>query len=174
MDQLLDFSDRFELRSGAVLVDISKRSVLLYYCQPKEVGLHILDPTEKNVGETLEAAAIRGAEVSGLKCHLFKHQLVTNAREVKASPHTEPFAVQQVIHEGVRRILFWFVAVVDEMSGMQKESDKESDKELDIFKWVRMEDAVSTCSRTHDKRIVEKALEAVNRASSLSASLWII
>lgn len=80
MNRLLDSSYDFVLSSGTVPVDISKGLVLLLYYPPK--AEYMLPKGRKNVGETMEAAAIRETtEESGLHCHLYKHQLHTNAQE---------------------------------------------------------------------------------------------
>ena len=57
MDQLLHLSDEFVLSSGTVPIDIHNGLVLLLYCRPK--GEYMLPKGRKNVGETLEDAAIR-------------------------------------------------------------------------------------------------------------------
>lgn len=90
---LLDISDNVVLSSGTVAIDIPKGLVLLLYYRPK--GEYILPKGRKNVGETLEAAAVRETmEESGFECRLFKHQLLTKAQQLKDPQHTEPIAVQ--------------------------------------------------------------------------------
>ena len=160
MDHLLDSSHDFVLSSGTVPVDISKGLVLLLYYRPK--AEYMLPKGRKNVGETLEAAAIRETtEESGFTCHLFKHQLHTNAQEPRNSHHTEPIAVQQRMNQGIRKIIFWFISEVDscsqKMTGTQEEGE-----DFDV-EWVPMGDAPSKCSFADDRRVVEIALGAVPR-----------
>ena len=158
MDRLLDFSEGFVLSSGTVPVDIPKGLVLLLYYRPK--GEYILPKGRKNVGETLEAAAVRETtQESGFECHLFRHELPTKAQELRDPYHTEPIAVQQRMNHGVRKIIFWYISEVDSCS-QQMANTQEEHEEFDV-EWVRMEDAPSKCSFVDDRKIVEKALEAV-------------
>ena len=157
---LLDHSDNFVLSSGTVPIDIFKGLVLLLFFRPK--GEYMLPKGRKNVGETLEAAAVRETmEESGFECRLFKHQLPTKAEQLKDSQHTEPIAVQQRMNQGVRKIIFWYISEVDS-SALQVPDTQEEGEDFDV-EWVRMEDAPSKCSFVEDGKIVEKALEAVPR-----------
>ena len=163
MDRLLDLSENFVLSCGTVPIDIPRGLVLLLLHRPN--GKYMLPKGRKNVGETLEAAAMRETtEESGFKCSLFKHQLHTNAQELVDSRHTEPIAIQQQIHQGVRKIIFWYVSEVDSC-GQRMSGTQEDWKDFDV-EWVAMADAPSRCSHADDGRIVEKALEAVRRPAS--------
>ena len=158
MDRILDLSDDFVLSSGTVPLDISNRLVLLLYYRPK--GEYMLPKGRKNVGETLEAAAVRETtEESGFECRLFRHGLSTNAQQLTEPKHTEPIAVQQRMNKGVRKIIFWYISEVDSHSH-QKSDTQEEGEEFDV-EWVRMEDAPSKCSFVDDRVIVQKALEAL-------------
>ena len=160
MDRLLDFSNAFVISCGSVPIDVSRGLVLLLYYRPK--GEYLLPKGRKNAGESLEAAAIRETmEESGYHCHLFKHQLHTNAQELGDSYHTEAIAVQQRMTQGVRKLIFWFISEVDSCSEQRLDTQEEGE-DFDV-EWVRMEDAPSKCSFVDDRRIVEKALEAVPR-----------
>ena len=163
MDRLLDFSTNFVISYGSVPIDVSRGLVLLLYYPPK--GEYMLPKGRKNVGESLEAAAMRETkEESGFECHLFKHQLHTNAQELNDAYHTEAIAVQQRITAGVRKLIFWFISEVDSRSEQMPDTQEEGEA-FDV-EWVRMEEAPSKCSFLDDRRIVEKALEAVPRPSS--------
>ena len=163
MNRLLDLSEDFVLSSGTVPIDIPRGLVLLLLNRSN--GRYVLPKGRKNVGETMEAAAMRETtEESGFNCSLFKHQLHTNAQELIDSHHTEPIAIQQRIHRGVRKIIFWYVSEVDSCS--QRMSDTQEDWEDFDVEWVRMSEAPSRCSYPDDGRIVEKALEAVHRPAS--------
>lgn len=160
MDRSLDLSNGFVISSGTVPVDITKGLVLLLFYRPK--GEYMLPKGRKNVGENLEEAAIRETiEESGFKCHLFKHQLPTNAQELKDSHHTEPIAIQTRMNQGVRKVIFWYIAEVDSCSE-QMANTQEEGEDFDV-EWVRLQDAPSKCSFVDDRMIVEKALEAIPR-----------
>ena len=161
MDRQLDLSEAFVLSSGTVPIDVTKGLVLLLYYRPK--GEYMLPKGRKNVGETLEAAALRETtEESGFSCSLFKHQLHTNPQQLVDSYHTEPIAVQQRMNQGVRKIIFWYIAEIDSSSPRMNDTQEEGE-EFDV-EWVSVENAPSKCSFEDDRRIVEKALEAVPRA----------
>ena len=165
MDRHLDFSEDFVLSSGTVPIDIAKGLVLLLYYRPK--GEYMLPKGRKNVGETMEDAAVREtAEESGFQCRLFKHQLHTNAQELIDSYHTEPIAVEQRMNQDVRKIIFWFIAEVD--SSSQRMSDTQEEGEDFDVEWVCIENAPSKCSFEDDRKILAKALEAVRHAPSAS------
>ena len=163
MDRLLDFSEDFVLSSGTVPIDIPRGLVLLLIDRPRRE--YMLPKGKKNVGETLEAAAMRETtEESGFECRLFEHTLPSNAQGLEDSYHTEPIAVQQRMNEGFRKIIFWYIAEVDSCS--QRMSDRQEDWEFFDVEWVPMADAVLRCSYADDRRIVEKALEVVSRPAS--------
>lgn len=112
MDRLLDFSEDVVLSSGTVPIDITKGLVLLLYYRP--MGECLLPKGRKNVGETLEAAALQETtEELGFECRLVKHQLPTKAQQFEEYLHTEPIAVQQRMNQGVRNIIFWYISEVD-------------------------------------------------------------
>ena len=163
MDRILDLSDDFVLSSGTVPLDISNGLVLLLYYRPKRE--YMLPKGRKNVGETLEAAAVRETtEESGFECRLFKHKLATNAQQLTEPEHSEPIAVQQRMNKGVRKIIFWYVSEVD--SGSQQQLDKQEEGEEFDVEWVGLEDAPAKCEFVDDRRIVERAVEAVSRRLS--------
>ena len=157
MSPLLDLSEAFALSSGTVPIDISKRLVLLLYYRPK--GEYLLPKGRKNIGETLEDAAIRETtEESGFECTLFRHQAPKNAQEPKESHHTEPIAVQQRMNQGVRKIIFWYISEVDSCS-LQKFDTQAEGEDFKVV-WVPMENAAKRCSFLDDRRIVERVVEA--------------
>ena len=161
MDRQLDFSETFVLSAGTVPIDFSKGLVLLLYYRPR--GEYMLPKGRKNVGETLGAAAVRETlEESGFKCCLFEHRLHTNAQELGGSSHTEPIAVQQRMNQGVRKIIFWYIAEVDSCS--QRMSDTQEEGEDFDVEWVCIENAASKCSFDDDRKILAKALETVRHA----------
>ena len=160
MDRSLDLSDDFVLSSGTVPLDIPNGLALLLYYRPMKE--YMLPKGRKNVGETLEETAVRETtEESGFKCRLFKHGLSTNAQQLTEPEHTEPIAVQQRMSQGVRKIIFWYISEVDSCS-QQKLDAQEEGEDFDV-EWVRMEDAPSKCSFADDRKIVDKALEALPR-----------
>ena len=162
MDRLLDFSEDFVLSSGTVPIDIARGLVLLLYYRPK--GEYMLPKGRKNVGETLEDAAVRETtEETGFNCCLLEHTLATNAQERFYPYHTEPIAIQQRMNQDVRKIIFWYVAEVDSTS--QSMHYTQEGEEFDVV-WLGLDDASSKCSFDDDRKILAKALEAVLRMPS--------
>ncbi len=157
-DRLLNFSDSFVLSSGTISIDCSRGLVLLLYYTPK--GEYLLPKGRKNVHETLQVAAVRETmEELGYKCRLLEHDLPTRAPYPIPLRHTEPIAVQQRMSQGVRKIIFWYVAQVDS-SDRRIAHTQEEGEDFEV-RWVRVEDAPSTLSFVEDQRIVEKALSAI-------------
>lgn len=163
MDKLLQFSDDFTIYCGTVPIDFDKRLILLLY-HPRKKGAYILPQAIENVGETLEATAIRGTlEDSGYECRLQKHQLETNAQGLKEPSHTEPICVQQRFKLGSGKIVFWFLSDVD--SSSQPMQKLQEDGEV---KWLSPKEAVSKCSYDGDRKVVQGGLQAA--AASLLQS----
>ena len=158
-DRFLDISNDFVLSSGTVPIDYSKHLILLLYHRPK--GEYLLPKGRKNVGETLQAAAIRETtEESGYRCRLLEHHLPTRAPNLPSSLHTEPIAIQQRFHQGIRKIIFWYVALVDS-SDPQIENTQEEGEDFES-RWLPVEEAAATISFDEDRRIVETAIGAIH------------
>ena len=69
------------------------------------------------------------------------------------------------MNHGVLKIIFWYISEVDSRSQPMTDTQEE-EEEFDVV-WVRMDEAPSRCSFVDDRKIVEKALEAVPRALPL-------
>jgi len=157
-DRRLDFSDLFVLSSGTVAIDSDKDLVLILYYRTK--GEYLLPKGRKNVGESLQAAAERETwEESGYTCRLLQHNFPTRTPQPPRRPHTEPIAVQQRLTDGIRKIIFWYVAQAD--SSDQPTAQTQEEGEDFEVRWVCRKDAPSTMSFEEDRKIVEKALSAV-------------
>lgn len=163
MDLLLDFSDDFILSSGTVPIDIPKKLVLLISTPKKE---YLLPKGYKNVGETLEDAATRETtEDCGYNCCLLEHSLPTNAHGLGGPQHTEPIAVQQRVNSGRRRkIIFWYISEVDSSSPWMRDTKQERGDYNAA--WIPVTLAAAKCSFADERRIMEKALEAVFGSAS--------
>ena len=165
---LLDFSDNFVLSSGIVTIDCNKGLVLLLYYRPK--GEYLLPKGRKDIGESLQDAAIRETkEESGYNCQLLGHHLPTKTSYPATEPHTEPFAIQQRMNQGLRKIIFWYVAHVDS-SDLPMGQSLEEGEDFEV-RWVRQEVASETMSFIEDQKIVERALSALSYSVPDSAPL---
>ncbi|KAI9781326.1 MAG: hypothetical protein M1835_004325 [Candelina submexicana] len=164
--RLRDFSSDFVLSSGTVLIDISNSVILvLYYRHQKEF---LLPKGRKNVGETLEAAAVRETmEESGYQCQLLEHNLSTQAPSLKPGPWTtEPIAVHQRVTKGIRKIIFWYLAQVDS-SRPQVLNTQEEGEDFDV-RWIRSDVAAAKMTYEEDREVVDRALAAVAQRALIS------
>ncbi|KAK2813127.1 hypothetical protein FQN50_000804 [Emmonsiellopsis sp. PD_5] len=155
----LHFSDQFVISCGTISVDLSKSLVLLLYCRTRQQ--YHLPKGRKDVGETLEAAAVRETfEESGYKCSLLPHNLVTLAPDFQVSQaHTEPIAVQQRRSMGAHKLIFWYLAQVDSLE-TPAVGTQEAWEDFEV-RWVAMNEAAGMVARQADQQVVARAVEAV-------------
>ncbi|KAI9724653.1 MAG: hypothetical protein M1828_003522 [Chrysothrix sp. TS-e1954] len=160
----LDFSSDFVISSGTVSVDLSRGSVLALY--HRHLREFLLPKGRKNIGETLEAAALRETmEESGYRPQLLEHDLPNLATSLDSRPSpwtTEPIAVQQRMNRGVRKIMFWYLAGVDSSSRSRSANAQEEGEEFDVH-WVPINVAAAKMTHEQDREIVDGALTAVAR-----------
>jgi 8-oxo-dGTP pyrophosphatase MutT (NUDIX family) len=172
----LHFSTDFCISCGTVTVDIQAKKALLIFDRLK--GEYLLPKGRRNIGETLEAAAVRETfEETGIRCRLLPHSfptLATQPADAEADAGkggedlskdgnerltTEPIAVQQRASRGVWKIIFWFVAeadsTVDKIDGTQEEWEQ-----YDTL-WVDVKDARQIMSREDDREILGEVVELV-------------
>lgn len=120
----------------------------------------MLPKGRKDAGETLEVAAIRETYAeTGYSCRLLKHEHTTNATNLENREHTEAIAVQQRMSDGVRKIIFWYLAQVDSTSNQQMGTQEEGE-DFEIY-WASFEDAVARMTFEDGRKVVKRALEGV-------------
>jgi 8-oxo-dGTP pyrophosphatase MutT (NUDIX family) len=120
-NRLLVFSDTFVISCGTVTLDLREKKVLLIRWRNKNQFL--LPKGRKDIGETLEAAALRETfEETGHTVNLLPLTIPTLATVPKSDGHTrsllthctEPFAVQQrITRKGRLKFIYWFTASCD-------------------------------------------------------------
>ena len=156
----LDLADNFVLSSGTVSIDLSSGRVLLLHHRP--TGEILLPKGRKNVGETLEEAAVRETfEESGHPCRLLQHNLGTNAPNPRRlGYHEEPIAIQQRMSDGIRKFIFWYIARVD--SSVIPAANTQEDGEDFEVRWAPKRDAASMMSFADDRDVVAKAVAVVS------------
>jgi 8-oxo-dGTP pyrophosphatase MutT (NUDIX family) len=163
--RLGDSSSNFVLSSGTVSIDISESVVLaLYYPQKKEF---FLPKGRKNVGETLQAAAVRETmEESGYQCQLLEHNLQTQAPNLTPGPWTtEPIAIHQRVTNGIRKIIFWYLAQVNS-SSLQMLNTQEEGEDFEVH-WISLDMASAKMTYEEDQEVVSIALAAVAQRAIL-------
>ena len=162
-DRILNFAPSFVLSAGTVTFDLARRLVLLVHYRPKHE--HFLPKGRKNVGEPLALAAVRETlEETGHACGVRAHALPTTAPDPDPEPddlHMEPIAVQQRVVDGVRKIIFWYVAVGDSRATPRERTDE--DAEMFEARWVPFEEAGTRMSFEDDRKVLATALAAAER-----------
>ena len=156
-DKILDFSSVFAICCGTVPIDLTTKKALLLHYRPKDE--FFFAKGHKDVGESLEAASLRETEEeTGYKCTLLPHREETQATQNPSSTHTEPIAVQQRIKDGVRKLIFWFVASGDEMDkSVHQRLEEGEDFEA---RWVPVQELISILTFEDDKEVAKQALKA--------------
>lgn len=155
---LLDLSDTFVLGSGMVPVDPFRKLVLLLFYRPK--GAFLLPKGRKHVDEALEAAAMRvTVEKTGYECQLLKHKHPTQeANPGHSLQCMAPIAVQQKLREGIRKLIFWYVAQVDSSSDACISDTQEGEEGFTVC-WVGMNLAPALMAFEVEKKIVARAVD---------------
>ncbi|PGH07890.1 hypothetical protein GX51_01600 [Blastomyces parvus] len=156
----LHFSEGFVIGCGTVSIDLAKDLVLLLYCRKRRQ--YHLPKGRKNVGESLEGAAVRETfEESGHKCRILPHNLVTLQPEYHVShAHKEPLAVQQRRSSGgPHRMIFWYLAEANSTEppvvGTQEEWEDFEPH------WLSLDEAAAKLWRQDDQQVVARAVQAV-------------
>lgn len=155
---LLDLSDTFVFGSGMVSMDPFRKLVLLLFYRPK--GAFLLPKGRKHVDEAFEAAAMRVTmEKTGYECQLLKQKHPTQeANPGRSLQCMAPIAVQQKLREGIRKLIFWYVAQVDSSDACI--SDTQEGGEDFTVCWVGMNLAPALMAFEEEKKIVARAVDA--------------
>ncbi|KAJ9226772.1 hypothetical protein DTO027B5_1892 [Paecilomyces variotii] len=169
-DRSLHFSDSFGVSCGTVTLDPIRRKVLLI--RWKKTGEFFLPKGRKNIGETLEDAALRETyEETGFRVALFPLPIPTLATPATvedtldgSSVVTEPVAVSQRVRDGKLKIIFWFAARGDATAT----ADAGTQQEWEDFEsiWADYELAGPTLTFDDDRSIVRAVLDMVCETSS--------
>ena len=158
--RILDLAGSFVISCGAVTIDLKHQKVLTVH--KRGTKRHVLPKGRKNIGESLEDAAIREVyEESGYQCHLVSHGLPTRATTPSArTSHREPIAVQQrlvlVGEQKHRKLIFWYLGEGDSTAEWVPDTqDKGEDFETE---WLPFDEAQAILFFDDDKEILEQAL----------------
>ncbi|KAH6978035.1 NUDIX hydrolase domain-like protein [Fusarium venenatum] len=162
-DRSLFFSDQFGISCGTVTIDVPRSKLLLIYY--RKTGEYLLPKGHKDIGESLEETALRETfEETGIKAQLLPVRInsvaTTPQGRDRPSLITEPIAVsQRMARDGVLKIMFWYVAIADSTIAPEQGTQQEGE-DFDPV-WVSFDDVESTVSWEDDRRIVSKAIAAV-------------
>ncbi|KAJ9296720.1 hypothetical protein DTO271G3_4919 [Paecilomyces variotii] len=155
----------FIISCGTVTVDPIQRKVLLI--RSKKTGDFVLPKGRKNIGETLEDAALRETyEETGFRVALYPLPIPTLATPATvedtlddSSVVTEPVAVSQRMRDGKLKIIFWFAARGDATAT----ADAGTQEEWEDFEsiWVDYALAVPALTFDDDRSIVQAVIDKV-------------
>jgi len=164
---LLDASE-FVISCGTVTFDLRESEVLLIRCCTKNECM--LPKGRKNVGETLEAAALRETwEETGYSATLLPLPTCTQATPHSTSDgmsltNTEPIYMSQRNSNGVYKVIFWYAATGDSTAHEQRRP-QQPNEDFET-KWTPCREAEAALSFDDDCQIFQTAWEAVKMATS--------
>lgn len=160
----LDFCDSFAISCGTVTVDLATSKVLLI--RTRKTNECYLPKGRKDIDESLHDAAIRETyEETGVHARILPVNIVTRATtaaepaiHASAQSVAEPIAVSQRVTNGVRKIIFWFVAVADSTM-VPNEGTQQADEDFQSV-WMAFEDVSSALDFEDDIRVAEAGIVA--------------
>ena len=159
--QLLDFSDSFVISCGTVTFDLSRKLILLIHNTANAAIL--LPKGRKDVSEGLEEAAIRETrEESGYQVQLLSHPNKTRATGMRSVTNHEPIAVQQRIVNGIRKLIFWYLAFADS-TAPQVLGEREAWEEEYEAIWRPVANAPALMTFKEDRQLLERGISIVEK-----------
>ncbi|KAG1817400.1 hypothetical protein EV424DRAFT_1624033 [Suillus variegatus] len=177
MNRTLHLSESFVISCGTITLDIDQSKVLVIYL--RKTGEYCLPKGRKDVGEQLEATAVRETyEETGYIVELLPLQLTTLAtlhgnddvRSAIPGGTTEPVAVTQRTTQGVLKIIFWYAARGDSCAIRQMYTTEQDDEDFDAV-WCPMDEVVQLLTFHDDKTITARVIEAARGGGSGSKDL---
>lgn len=161
MNRSLHLSESFVISCGTVTLDIDRSKVLVIYL--RKTGEYCLPKGRKDVGEQLEATAVRETyEETGYIVELLPLQLTGTFYgddDVRSGGTTEPVAVTQRTTQGVLKIIFWYAARGDSCAIRQMNTTEQDDEDFDAV-WCPMDEVVQLLTFHDDKTITARVIEA--------------
>jgi 8-oxo-dGTP pyrophosphatase MutT (NUDIX family) len=169
MNRSLHLSESFVISCGTVTLDIDRSKVLDIYL--RKTGEYCLPKGRKDVGEQLEATAVRETyEETGYIVEVLPHQLTTLAtlhrndvRSAIPGGTTEPVAVTQRTTQGVLKIIFWYAARGDSCAIRQMNTTEQDNEDFDAV-WCPMDEVVQLLTFHDDKTIAARVINAARGA----------
>ncbi|KAK1141865.1 hypothetical protein N8T08_008378 [Aspergillus melleus] len=168
----LHLSDTFCISCGTVTLDTARSKVLLIrWIKNQEI---YLPKGRKNIGETLEDAALRETyEETGSRVTLFPLPIPTlatpagdvDAVEQPSSATTEPVAVSQRLVHGKLKIIFWFAARGDSTAVPDTGTQQESEDFEPL--WVDLDSGVQSLAFDDDRQIARSVINIVSTSGHL-------
>ena len=172
---LTRLSDTFVISCGTITLDPAQVKMLLI--RWKKNGEVFLPKGRKNIGETLEDAAVRETyEETGVRVTLLPLPIPTLATpgataKLDCGLSTEPVAFsQRTMGDGTLKLIFWFAAQGDSTAVPDVGTQEEGENFEPV--WVGLEHAVQTLTFGDDKEMAERVIQLYDLPLYYKASFF--
>jgi ADP-ribose pyrophosphatase YjhB (NUDIX family) len=165
MASSLHHASNFVISCGTVTLDLQQSKALLIRWQNPGGGIELMLPKgRKNIGETLEGAALRETEEeTGYAASLLPLPVPTLATSDGTSKQdnltTEPVSVTERYRGDVWKIIFWFAAQADSTSRPQRGVVQESEDFETV--WEHLSSVAELVTHDADRKVLMEVLRLV-------------
>jgi ADP-ribose pyrophosphatase YjhB (NUDIX family) len=165
MASSLHHASTFVISCGTVTVDLQQSKALLIRWRNPAGGVELMLPKgRKNIGETLEDAALRETlEETGWEASLLPLPVPTLATSDEKSKQddltTEPVSVTERYRGDVRKIIFWFAAQADSTLSPQERAMQEGEDFETV--WEGFTSVVDHVTHDADSQVLMEVLRLV-------------
>jgi 8-oxo-dGTP pyrophosphatase MutT (NUDIX family) len=165
MSSSLHHASNFVISCGTVTLDLQQSKALLIRWQSPDGGVELMLPKgRKNIGETLEDAALRETlEETGYEASLLPLPVPTLATSDEISKNadltTEPVSVTERYKGDVRKIIFWFAAQADSTLTPQRGVVQEGENFEAV--WADFASVVDLVTHDTDRHVLIEVLRLV-------------
>jgi 8-oxo-dGTP pyrophosphatase MutT (NUDIX family) len=155
----------FVISCGTVTLDLQQSKALLIRWQNPSGGIELMLPKgRKNIGETLEDAALRETlEETGYRASLLPLPVPTLATSDGTSKQnvltTEPVSVTERYRSDVRKIIFWFAAQAGSTLSPQRGVVQEGEDFEAV--WEDFASVVNLVTHDSDRQVLMEVLRLV-------------
>ena len=165
MASSLHHASTFVISCGTVTVDLQQSKALLIRWRNPAGGVELMLPKgRKNIGETLEDAALRETlEETGWEASPLPLPVPTLATSDEKSKQddltTEPVSVTEWYRGDVRKIIFWFAAQADSTLSPQERAMQEGEDFETV--WEGFTSVVDHVTHDADRQVLMEVLRLV-------------
>ena len=165
MASSLHHASNFVISCGTVTLDLQQSKALLIRWRNPAGGVELMLPKgRKNIGETLEDAALRETlEETGWEASPLPLPVPTLATSDEKSKQddltTEPVSVTERYRGDVRKIIFWFAAQADSTLSPQERAMQEGEDFETV--WEGFTSVVDHVTHDADRQVLMEVLRLV-------------
>jgi len=169
MASSLHHASNFVISCGTVTLDLQQSKALLIRWRNPGGGTELMLPKgRKNIGETLERAALRETlEETGYEASLLTLSVPTLATSDGTSEQsdlsTEPVSVTERYRGDVRKIIFWFAAQADSTLSPQRRVLQEGEDFEAV--WENLAYVLDLVTHDADRQVLMEVLRLVESRS---------